>query len=210
MQITKLEHSGIAIEKAGQTIIFDPVEFEHQLPPFDNVIAIIITHKHGDHYQPEILQSLIAQHPQAKVITTPDNVENIAGAEVANPGSELTLGDFNLKFFSKNHAAIIPGEIPCDNLGVVIDDDIVNPSDSFDLPDGISPNLLLVALAAPWCRVSEAMDYIRQAQPKKVIPVHDALLSDFGKQVYGNWLKTTCDEIGCEWIQLSPGKSIEI
>ena len=64
MKITKLEHSGVTIEKDGKVLVFDPVEIMEKLPDFENVVAVIITHKHGDHYQldkiTEILKKIFA------------------------------------------------------------------------------------------------------------------------------------------------------
>ena len=63
MKITKLEHSGMILEKNGRKIVFDPVEFENKLPELDNVVAVVITHKHGDHLQVEKLNEIVAKNP---------------------------------------------------------------------------------------------------------------------------------------------------
>lgn len=47
MKLTKFDHSCIVVEKDGLKIVCDPVEFTHPLPELNNVVAIIITHRHG-------------------------------------------------------------------------------------------------------------------------------------------------------------------
>ena len=235
MQITKFEHSGLAITKNGQTLLFDPVEFTTKMPDFTGVVGIIITHSHGDHCQPAEIARILAANPTAEIITTEDNLTNlinslqdilatrttdsVASAEPtstafniksAKPGDEIKIGDFSLKFFGGNHAAIIPGHIPCQNLGVVVDSQIINPGDSFDI-SGVSTKgkILLAPAAAPWCKVSEVADFITKAHPAVVIPIHDAVLSSLGRGFTYAHLASTCHQIGAEFVELDPGQSYE-
>lgn len=168
MKLTKLEHSGLALEQAGQTLLCDPVEFTEKLPDFTNVVAIIITHQHSDHLQPAVLSRLLAAHPQAQIFAPEDaaadiptisdtgvNIDTLqpnvnadptpvasqssispgSGAlTIPQPGTTYQVGSFRLAFFGRDHASIIPGQVPCRNLGVIINDLVVNPGDSFDLP----------------------------------------------------------------------------
>ena len=207
MKITKLEHSGIIIEKEGRRIVFDPVEFVEKLPKLESVIAIIITHKHGDHLQPEVIKKIQDDNPSVKIYTTDEVVSLIDGAVAVSNGDSFEIGGFKLSFFSKNHAAIIPGQIPCKNIGVVVDGKVVNPGDSFDLPN-VNTEVLLVAISAPWLKIAEAMDYVEAVKPKIVIPVHDALLSEFGKSISDNWMKKACDKMGAEYKELNSGESV--
>lgn len=209
MKITKLEHSGIIIEKDGYNIVFDPVEFKEKIPRLEKVVAIIITHKHGDHLQPEIIARIRHDNPSAKVFITSDAALLIEDATVVNNGDSFKVGGFKLEFFGKNHAAIIPGQIPCENIGVVIDDSVVNPGDSFDYPN-VETNVLFVAIAAPWLKIVESMNYVESVKPKIVIPVHNALLSEFGESVNGSWMKEVCGSIGAEYRVLAPGESVMV
>ena len=209
MNITKLEHSGIIIEKDGKRIVFDPVEFTNRLPRIENVVAVVITHKHSDHLQPEVLARIINDNPEAKVFTTSDAAPLIGGAIAVKAGDVHELDGFKLEFFGKDHAAIIPGQIPCENIGVVVDDAIVNPGDSFDLPDA-QVNLLLVPVAAPWLKTHESMDFVEKVKPKVVTPIHDALFSELGKAINSNWIKKVCGNVGAEYKELEPGEWLNL
>ena len=207
MKITKLEHSGIAIEKNGEILVCDPVEFIAKLPVFQNVVAIIITHKHSDHFQPEGVTRILQTNPSAQIFTTADTA--IEGATIVKAGDSASVGDFKLDFFGENHAAIVPGQVPCENIGVVVDDQIVNPGDSFDLPE-IKPGILFVPIAAPWSKVCESMDFVEKALPDLVIPFHDAVLSPLGSKFNNNWLGRACDDVGADLVLLNPNQSIEV
>lgn len=211
MKFTKLEHSGCVIEKDGFKIVCDPVEFEESLPELDNVVAIVITHKHGDHLQPEKISAILDKNPEARIFTTEDTTTEIPNSEVVKNGDIVTVGGFELKFFGDIHASIVVGKIPCQNIGVVVDDKIMNPGDSFDIPSGMTrPEVLLVPSAAPWCKVSEGMEYIRAVKPKVAVPVHNAVLSNLGNGFNNNWLRMACEEVGAELVPLEIGESVEI
>lgn len=214
MQITKLEHSGIIVDKNGQKIVCDPVEFAHKLPELADVVAIIITHKHSDHFQPEVLAKILEQNPEARIFVPKDlEIDELAGhpIEKVENGAIQEISNFKLRFFGQNHAAIIPGVVPCLNIGVVIDEIIVNPGDSFDLPTSLEhPKVLFVPSAAPWCKVSESAGYIKRVKPEIAIPFHNAVLSDLGNGINNNWLAKVADEVGTKFAPLQPGESIEL
>lgn len=201
-RLAKLEHSGIVIKKGKERIVFDPVEFEEKIPKLENIIAVVITHKHGDHLQEEVINRILNDNPGAKVFTTNDAAPLIGDDTVIVKERETyRVGGFKLDFFGKNHAAIIPGQIPCENIGVVIDDAIVNPGDSFDCLD-VDAKVLFVPISAPWLKIVESMDFVDKVKPRVVIPVHDALLSDLGKTISGNWMKEACNKVGAEYREL--------
>lgn len=52
------------------------------------------------------------------------------------------------------------------------------------------------------------MDYVKKAKPKTVIPVRNALLSELGELVNGNWMKEACEVVDAEYLELKPGSSI--
>lgn len=99
MKFTKLEHSGCVIEKDGTKIVCDPVEFETSLPDLDNVVAIVVTHKHGDHLQLERISAILDRNSEAHIFTTEDASMEIPDSEIVKDGDVVTVGGFELKFF---------------------------------------------------------------------------------------------------------------
>lgn len=211
MKIIKLDHSCLIINKDEHNLLIDPVEFNTKIPDITNLDAIIITHKHADHFQTEVLEKILSAHPNAELFIAEDMVDEInRPAKITNSGENVQVGEFKLSFFGHDHAPIVDGVSPCRNFGVIIDDCFVNPGDSFDDPKVDNPKALFVAISAPWLKVEEAMRYISAVKPQKVIPVHDALLSPLGHKITDNWIKKSCDENGAEYLILNPGESAEI
>lgn len=211
MQVTKLEHSGLIVERGGKRIVFDPVEFASTLPEIRDVVAIIITHIHSDHFQPEKISAILDLNPNAKVFAPADAAQQLPDAVIVAGGESIELEGFKLDFFGKDHASVKAGKVPCDNLGVVIDGKLTNPGDSFDLLEiGGAVETLLVPETAPWTKLSETAEFMKIAKPKIVIPVHDGVLSEMGKTIYDNLLRGVCEEIGAEFASLSIGESISI
>lgn len=210
MKITKLEHSGLAIEKDHKTILCDPVEFKTITPPFDNVVAIVITHKHSDHFQPELLMKLRNANPTVEIFAPADTTPLLSGTITVRGGETRELDGFKLTFFGEDHAPVVADQIPCENIGVVIDDKVVNPGDAFTLPPIKNPQLLCVPVSAPWCKISESIDFVNKVRPEMVIPLHDAVLSDIGRTFSISWLESTCTSLGIKLHNLAPGAFIEI
>lgn len=214
MQITKLEHSGLIITKNDQNLVFDPVEFTSKVPEINQVSAIIITHKHNDHFQPEVITKILNQNPTARLFATIDlEIDSLADHPIEKVEANVVwdLDNFHLRFFGQDHASIIPDVVPCRNLGVIIDEIIVNPGDSFDSPTlSDRPKVLFVPSAAPWCKVIESMNYLKEIKPEIAIPVHDAVLSELGQGFHNSWLSKAADEVGTKLVPLKPGESVEI
>ena len=211
MKITKLEHSGVILEKNGKKLVFDPVEFAGTLPALRDVVAIIITHLHSDHLQPEKITAIMDLNPGARIFAPEDALDQLPNATVVAGGDEMNIEGFELKFFGKDHASVMAGKVPCDNIGVVVDGKLTNPGDSFDLLelDG-EVETLLVPEVAPWAKISETIEFMKIAKPRIVIPVHDGLLSEMGKEIYDRLLGGACESIGAEFAPLNIGESMEI
>lgn len=229
MKLTKLEHSGIVLEKGGKKLVFDPVEFAETLPVLDGVVAIIITHLHSDHLQPERISAILDRNPEAKIFAPEDaatailNALGAADVTVVAGGDEVAIGDgavegftgenegFKLEFFGKDHASVFEGKVPCQNIGVVVDGKLTNPGDSFDLLEvNGAVETLLVPEVAPWAKISETLEFMKIAKPRIVVPVHDGILSEMGKTIYDSYLRGVCEEMGAEFAPLAIGESIEI
>lgn len=211
MKITKLEHSGIVLEKNGRKLVFDPVEYAGGLLRLENVEAIIITHIHADHLQNDNLERILKDNPDADIIAPKDAGGVLPNAVLVKSGDKTNIGGFDLEFFGQDHASVIDGKVPCNNIGAVVDGKLVNPGDSFDLPlmnDEIE--VLFLPEVAPWAKISETIDFMKSVKPQKVIPVHDGLLSAMGKSIYNRLLENACTEIGAKLMELDAGDDIEI
>jgi len=185
MRLTKYEHACFTVEKDGKLLVVDPGGWTTDLGSPENVVAIVVTHEHPDHFDVSALGALIAHNPDA-VIYAHENITRQFGDTLPHQavaaGDAVTAGPFGLRFFGGEHAVIHPDMPIVANLGVMVNDSLYYPGDSFALPDRPVQTLALPA-AAPWMKISEAMDFCKQIDADFVFPTHDAILSDIGKSL---------------------------
>lgn len=210
MHITKYEHSCLDFEADGKRLLIDPGAVTSSIPNYDDIVAIIVTHVHADHFDPKKLLDIHTQNPNTPLYTVQavaDTLKDSLPYVVITEGQIVNVGPFKIAFFGGKHALIHRSVPLTDNVGLMVNDTMYYPGDSLTLPH--SPvDILAVPIAAPWLKISEAMDFITSVKPKRVFPVHDALLSGFGMEVNSTWLQSACTAAGTEYIILKPTDSV--
>ena len=204
MDITKYSHACFSVTKAGETLIVDPGSWTHDLTIADTVIGIVVTHEHTDHCDRTSLRQIIDANPAAVIYAPDDVTTQLSGLPVqsVSAGEILQVGEFTLEFVGGTHAEIDTAMPPLANLGVIIDNFLYYPGDSFSLP-GREVDTVAVPAAAPWMRFSDAAAFLRTVRPKTAFPTHDAILSNEGKQLADTMLGAVCREIGTAYRRLN-------
>lgn len=204
MKITKYEHACFTVEHNGKLLIVDPGVYTTNIGSPENVVAIVVTHEHADHFDVAALGALIAHNPDAVVIAH-ENITRQFGAsgetlpyKTVSAGDELTVEPFTLAFFGGEHAVIHPDIPVIANLGVMINDTIFYPGDSFVNPQK-DIEVLALPVGAPWLKISEVMDYVTELKPRIAFPTHDAVLSEFGKQLPDRMIPTFAEKVGTKY-----------
>ena len=205
MKLTKYQHACFTVEKDGKLLVVDPGGFTTDLAAPENVAGIVVTHEHGDHFDVSALGALIAHNPDA-VILAHETITSQLGSALPNKavasGDEVTVGPFTLHFDGGTHATIHPSYPDVANLGVHIDSRIYYPGDSFNKPAG-SVEILALPVSAPWCKISEVIDYVSELKPKLAFPTHDAILSDVGQNLVDTMVGGAVQKTGGEYRRLS-------
>ncbi len=212
MKLTKYEHSCLIIEKAGSTLVIDPGSFTMPLADVADVVGIVITHEHADHWTPEQLARLLDRNPEARILG-PAGVaaaSTEATVEVVAAGDEVEVGPFTLRFFGEKHAVIHESIPVVDNVGVLVEETLYYAGDSYTVPEGIDVDTLAAPAGAPWLKVGEVMDYVLAVKPKRVFPVHEAPLSQIGRNMVKVRLEWAAQQGGGELFVLEAGESSEI
>ncbi len=178
----KYEHACFTLEKDSQLLVVDPGNFTTDFISPSNVVAIVITHEHGDHFDHEQIAAIAAENPNVVIVGHPSITDKIEVFQTISvlPGDELMTGPFSLRFFGGEHAVIHPDIPVIANLSVLVNDLLYYPGDSFVRPD-VPVDTLALPVGAPWLKLSEAVDFVRDIKPRFVFPTHDAVLSDIGK-----------------------------
>lgn len=211
MKITKYGHACLVLENQGKKLIIDPGEFTPEFGDTDSIVAVVITHMHGDHFHPPHLQSIFATNPDAQLYATQEVADQATDMKVIvpQPGDTAEVGGFSLRFFGETHAAVHADFPPCQNIGVLVNDTFYYPGDSFTMPT-LPVKVLAVPVSAPWLKMGEAIDFLRAVKPVYCFPTHNALLSEPGHMIANYWVQTISKQIGARFDYLKAGESIDV
>jgi L-ascorbate metabolism protein UlaG (beta-lactamase superfamily) len=212
MKITKYEHACFVIEDGGQRLVVDPGEFSKSLPKnLTNVVGIVITHVHQDHFSEEIVRAIIKSNPDVKIFTTEEvrAVLNSRNVQAVTDKDTAKAGSFTLAFFGTQHAVVDPEQPIAQNVGVYINDSVYYPGDSFTY-SAQPVKVLALPTSGPWLKTSESLNFLKQVKPELAFPTHESMLSAVGLALTNSWLERAAQKIGTNYQVVSVGKSIDI
>lgn len=187
LTLTKKSHSCVRLEKDGRTLVIDPGGFSEQ----DAAIgaeAILVTHEHPDHFNEERLRAGLEADPAAEIWTLRSVAEKLAAAfpgrvHTIGHGDTFSVAGFDIQVHGELHAVIHPDLPRITNVGYLVDGSVFHPGDALTVPEQPVDTLLLPVMA-PWSKVSEVVDYLREVKPRRAIDIHDALLTDLARPIY--------------------------
>ncbi|MFF7253690.1 MBL fold metallo-hydrolase [Streptomyces microflavus] len=210
LTLTKKTHSCVRIEKEGRVLVIDPGGFSED----DAAIGadvLLVTHEHPDHFDEARLRAGLEANPTAEIWTLRSVAEQLSAAF---PGRVHTVGDgdafsaagFDVTVHGELHAVIHPDIPRITNVGFLVDGSVFHPGDALTVP-GRSVDTLLLPVMAPWNKISEVIDYVREVEPRRAIDVHDALLTDLARPIYDNQIGALG---GAYHGRLAPGGTTEL
>ena len=212
MRITKHEHAALRIDDHGQTLLIDPGSFTLPLDELQRLVGVVITHEHPDHWTPEHLDRILRDAPGTPVFGPAGVVRAAEGYEITEvaPGDTVTVGDFTLRFFGGVHAEIHSSIPLIDNVGVLVDDELYYPGDSYAVPEGVEVQTLAAPLGAPWLKIGDAIDFVLAVTPRRAFGTHDMTLSVIGSTMHRGRLTWATEQNGGEFFELDPGDELEV
>jgi L-ascorbate metabolism protein UlaG (beta-lactamase superfamily) len=206
VRVTKFSHSCIRIDGDG-VLVVDPGAFSERAA-LDDVDAVLITHEHFDHVDVEALAGAYDRNPDLVVHAHPDVLPKLGvPARPIEPGGTVPLVGFDVTAYGGQHAVIHPDIPRVANLGYLIaggGTTVYHPGDSFVVPEGADVDTLFVPVAAPWLKISEAIDFVRAVKPGRAFALHDALLTEAGAKITDTHLTNLS---GCDYARLTAGTS---
>ncbi|MFD5112307.1 MULTISPECIES: MBL fold metallo-hydrolase [unclassified Streptomyces] len=210
MKLTKKTHACVRLERDGRTLVIDPGTFSEE----DAAVgadAILVTHEHMDHFDEGRLRAGLEANPAAELWTLRSVAEQVSAAfpgrvHTVGHGDTFSAAGFDVQVHGELHAVIHP-EIPrITNVGYLVDGSLFHPGDALTVPDHPVETLML-PVQAPWNKISEVIDYVREVKPRRAFDIHDALLADLARPVYDAQIGSLG---GADHGRLAPGESTEV
>ena len=172
MRISKYGHACLHVVDGSASILIDPGTFSQGFETLSGLTAVLITHQHPDHVDPQRLPGVLRANPDATLYADAGSVGTLADAGIAATpvatGDVLDVGT-TVEVFAGDHA-IIHRDIPViRNASYLIGGRLLHPGDSLTVPDR-QVDILALPTSAPWMAVKEAIDYFRAVNPKVAIP----------------------------------------
>ena len=138
-----------------------------------------------------------------------DEVKGAVPMITITAGDKKQAGPFQLEFFGTDHAIIHESTPKFKNSGVLINNILYYPGDSFTIPH-VPVQVLALPSGAPWLKISEAMDFLMAIKPQQVFPTHNAVLSEMGNEFHDGRLSAAASQIGATYTVLKPGDSLSV
>jgi L-ascorbate metabolism protein UlaG (beta-lactamase superfamily) len=224
MELTKKGHACVALHRDGRTLVIDPGGFS-EADAAVGADAILVTHEHPDHFDESRLRAALEADPATEVWTLRSVAERLSAAfpgrvHTVGDGDAFTAAGFEVEVHGELHAVIHPDIPRVTNVGYLVGGGgdgggdgggtVFHPGDALTVP-GRPVDTLLLPVHAPWSKVAEVVDYVREVRPRVAYDVHDGLLSDFGHLVYGRLLGPNGPGTGgAEHVRLEPGQSVTL
>ncbi|MDH6696976.1 MBL fold metallo-hydrolase [Streptomyces sp. MAA16] len=211
MKLTKMSHACVRLEKDGRTLVVDPGGFSETDAAL-GADAILITHEHPDHFDESRLRTALDADPAVEIWTLKSVADQLTAAfpghvHTVGHGDAFTAAGFDVQVHGELHAVIHPDLPRITNVGYLIDDGrVFHPGDALTVP-GRPVETLMLPVMAPWNKLSEVVEYVREVAPERTYDVHDALLTDLARPVYDRQLDALAD---AQHLRLAPGASAEV
>ncbi|MFJ6778011.1 MBL fold metallo-hydrolase [Streptomyces yangpuensis] len=210
MKLTKRLHSCVQLEKDGRTLVIDPGAFSEPDAGL-GADALLVTHEHPDHFEEGRLRAALDANPAAGLWTLRSVAERLAPAypgrvHTVGHGDTFTAAGFEVQVHGELHAVIHPDIPRVTNVGYLVDGSLFHPGDALTVP-GVPVETLMVPVHAPWNKVSEVIDYLREVGPRRALDIHDAYLADIARPIYD----VALDKLGgTDHGRLTAGDSAEL
>ena len=211
MRITKHGHACLELLEANDRLVLDPGSYTEPMTGLANVRAIVITHIHDDHCLESQLDAILETNPNAMIFGTQEVCNRLANYQTTavHHGDFYEVDGFTLEFFGDLHQEIHRSLPIVQNAGVMVNDKLYYPGDSYTQPDR-AVAILACPTSAPWLKIGDVMDFVAAVKPKRSFATHNALLSEYGHALNNGRVKLVTEQGGGTFEYLQVGEFTEV
>ncbi len=182
MKITKFPQSCLFIETRNKKILIDPGTLKYKEEYFaiwNTVDIVLVTHKHPDHYNTEVLKKL---NQNIKIYSTEEvqNVDKSIAIQIVKENDVIELGDVKIEVVHAIHGyqPLLKGDKEIhENVGYIVDDGknrLYATSDTICFKNDYKADILCTPVTGHGLTMSafEAALYAKEVGAVLTIPIH--------------------------------------
>jgi len=202
MRITHLGNAAVLVETDDARILIDPGNLSDAWHSLTDLDAVLVTHQHPDHIDPNNIGQLLSANRAARVLVEPSILAQVADGSIPElpnamafpPDDQTVMGDVLITAVGGQHAIIHRDIARIGNVGYVLrsagQPTLFHPGDAYDtVPQGV--DVLAVPTYGPWAAMKETIDFVRAVGALEGFPIHGELLNERGQ----NLIKSRIDEL---------------
>ena len=211
MRITKHGHACVEVDTGQGRLLIDPGTYTEPLD-MSGYAAVLVTHQHPDHLDEERLRAALADDPGLAVWTNPTVADLLADlgdrVHAVRRGDRFDVAGVDVEVHGELHALIHPDIPRIANVGFRIGGSLFHPGDALTLPDA-PLDVLLLPVYAPWSKVGEVIDYVREVGAAHTVAMHNAGLSEVGHRLLDGLMGPNGPGTGTAYQHLQVGEHID-
>ncbi len=182
MKITKFPQSCLFIETRNKKILIDPGNLKYKEEYFaiwNTADIVLVTHKHPDHYNTEVLKKL---NQNIKIYSTEEvqNVDKSIAVQIVKENDVIELGDVKIEVVHAIHGyqPLLKGDKEIhENVGYIVDDGknrLYATSDTICFKNDYKADILCTPVTGHGLTMSafEAALYAKEVGAVLTIPIH--------------------------------------
>ncbi|MBL8159771.1 MBL fold metallo-hydrolase [Candidatus Saccharibacteria bacterium] len=174
MKITRYPQSCLLLSHEGRQIVIDPgSDFlaTRQHTELDMVEAVLYTHKHSDHVDPEIADYLGSKG--AQLIGNRETAEMLGDRElrIVEDGESFEVAGFAVVARELPHCLLPDGSAGPQNTGYIINGTFFHPGDGIELA-GLEVESMALPIQGPDISMKDAFRFAKSLKVKQAIPIH--------------------------------------
>lgn len=208
--LIKYEHACLILERGGEKLVIDPGCFTQLPKDMSDVLCLIITEEHVDHFDIENVKAILSQNAKVSIFTTKavhdKLVENGIDSTAIEGEQSIECAGYNLTFYETDHA-ITYKVSPCKSLALKIDDLLYYPSDSYRVIDE-SVRILALPTSGPWHKICESIEFANAIKSERILVTHNGLYNADGNSVANHFVQMNLADQDREYIFLEPGQTL--